>query len=1104
MKKSHLQRTLALATTLIMPAGACLAGKLTTALPGAGAQIAILPLSFEPNRGQTGDPNMQFIAHGDAYALELKNGDASLHLAGTGKAAAQTIRLQLEGARAPGAPVAEEPLAGHVNYLVGNDPTRWLHDVPVYARVRYADVYQGVDVAYYGNQHQLEYDFIVAAGADPTAIRLRFAGANRVQVDAAGNLALGARGQDVVFKRPVAYQRDGARMMPVTATYRIEHGTVRFELGRYDHSKPIVIDPVLSYVGYLGGSATDYAGGQTGYYPHGINNSTQAAAVDGAGNLYVVGNTNSVNFPLKNSIAAPAKLSSSWTMPFVTKIAPDGKSIVYSTYVGGSVIDIANGIAVDSAGSAYITGTTESEDFPVTAGAFQTVCGAWQGAGGARASNCSSGGNTGNSNAFVVKLSASGGALAYSTYLGGFSGAAGEAIAVDPAGRAYVAGVTSGNNCDFVNGSVPSYYCFPTTAGALLPDAPASNPTAAAYGFISVFNASGSSLVYSTLFGDSRLNATVTAGKVYRDTYGTAVAVDGAGNFYLGGNTASSFLPTTSGAWQSSSSPLDSTGNIGGVRGYVAKFSPAGGASAPTPVYVSYIGGQDVNDSSVAGIAADASGAAYISGATGQHDFPVTSGAYQKVCETQAASVACQSVYVAKLKPDGSAPVFATYIGGQTGNLDLLSSGGPIAIDGAGNSYVVGVGYGNLPQVPAQPANGGSNEVYVAKLDGTGSNLLYATLLTPLAGSLSAQGLAIDPSGAIYVVGNTNAANSLAVTNGAFQATYGGGQLDVFVAKILPVVATSTSIAATPNQAAAGASVTLTATVTPAQGTIVPTGTVVFHSGTTTLGSALLSSSGVATLATTALAVGSDSVTAAYSGDAGDSGSTSAAATVTITPVAVATTTTLSATPSKTTIGAQVTLTATVTPASGSQVPTGKVTFAAGGTTLGTVALGNGGTASYTTTALAAGSDAVTAAYGGDSGDDASTSAPTNVTVTPGAPTGVTASGGNAQVTLSWSPVTGAVSYSIYQGTSTGGEGKSAVQSVTSGTTATVTGLANGTTYYFTVVASAGGAAGAASSEVSATPQAPVTKTGGGGGGAFDSGALIALASLWIVRRRAH
>src|ERR1035441_8795110 len=346
------------------------------------AKLMTVPLSFEPNQGQAAS-TVQFLSRGSGYALFLTPGQVFLNLErqqpASAKATAQTpeaasvdtVRMTLIGANPKANAVGLDPQPGVVSYFIGNDPKRWRSGIPTYGKVEYPQVYPGVDLVFYGNQRQLEYDFVVAPGADPSRIAWRIDGA-RTSVDAEGNLVLRASNGPATFKKPVLYQMDGDKKARVEGSFAVAGNQVRFRLGSYDHSKALIIDPVLSYASYLGGTGTDNIGRTL---DNGPNGTSQGLAVDSAGSAYVAGHTYSIDFPTKNPYegAPPAKIPpvppGAWPSAFVTKFSPDGSSLVYSTYLGGNGYDYAYAIAVDSSGNAYVAGETDSPDFPVTAGA---------------------------------------------------------------------------------------------------------------------------------------------------------------------------------------------------------------------------------------------------------------------------------------------------------------------------------------------------------------------------------------------------------------------------------------------------------------------------------------------------------------------------------------------------------------------------------------------------------------------------------------------------------------------------------------------------------------------------------------------------------------
>jgi hypothetical protein len=675
-----------------------------------------LPLTFEANHGQT-DSRVKFLSRAGGYTLFLTGDEAVIALRGKAKAAAPkgasgfktipvslkrypdtnpsvkpasekmtggVLRMKLRGANPAAEVTGVDELAGTSNYFIGNDPAKWRTGVPTYAKVKYAGIYSGIDLVYYGNQRQLEYDFIVAPGADPRRIAFDVRGAKRILRDARGDLVLKIGQGEIRWHRPVVYQeKDGARQL-VAARYVVADGNrVGFELAKYDTSRALYIDPLV-YSTYLGGSGGDqgnsiavdsagnaYVAGITGSSDFPTMNPLQPAyggnvdafvtkintegsalvystylggggydqgagvAIDGAGNAYITGTTNSTNFPVTpGAFQTTCGNPSSCESAFVTKINTSGSTLVYSTYLGGNLRDSGSGIAVDSLGDAYVTGGTNSTNFPVTPGAFQTVCG----------------GGCLYSNAFVTKLNPSGTALEYSTYLGGDVSGAGHGIAVDSAGNAYVTGSTNSSNFPITTGA------FQTVCGGCDDGRDSA--------VVTKFNPAGSALVYSSYLGGF-------------EDYGVSIAVDSAGNAYVTGTTYEDGFPTTPGAFQQSPH-IHSFYNA-----FVTKFNYAGSEL----VYSTYLGGSvprngDKGGADGASIAVDSMGNAYVTGSTYSFDFPVTHGAYQTKCGNRSS---CLNAFVTEFNPTGSALVDSTYLGGSG-----YDQGDGVAVDGVGNVYITG------------------------------------------------------------------------------------------------------------------------------------------------------------------------------------------------------------------------------------------------------------------------------------------------------------------------------------------------------------------------------------------------------------------------------
>jgi hypothetical protein len=876
-----------------------------------------LPLSFEPNSGQA-EPRVKFLSRAPGYTLFLMEDEAVLALRQLAAVRGQlhetaekvrntplvaprsSLRFPAPSPQLPASSLlcfkllhanlsakvrGLDQLPGTSNYLIGNDPKKWRTKLPTYGRVRYENVYAGVDLVYYGNMDgQLEYDFVVAPGADPGAITLAIdaegqagsmqkaagsgwpveagcpppprpssaeegrkttfpsllgrgpgGGCSRRAESAAtdhglrttdsteskienpkskitsspriaanGDLVVIVGGEELRLYKPVVYQipstvnsrqstvesrtaKEASRQSfpkagisgllqcriesrhettdhrPRTVadpTFKIQNpksqepttedgqptsanrtskiqnrklidgryilkpdGEVSFEIAAYDRSRQLIIDPVLSYSTYLGGSDMDYANG---------------IAVDPSGNAYVTGYTASIDFPLAN----PAQSSPGGgtcsdgvdTIPcfdaFVAKLNPAGTALVYSTYLGGSNEDYGTGIALDASGHAYVTGYTNSADFPLQR-ALQAE-------------------NAGGFDAFVTELSADGASLIYSTYWGGSSDDVGTGIAVDSSGNTYISGYTASTD-------------FQVTPGALQ----------ANYGggthncFVVKFNAGGAKLGYSTFLGGSA------------DNYAYGVAVDSAGDAYVTGATNSTNFPTVNAFQPNYSGGLCAVApnTFPCYDAFVAKLNPAGSAL----IYSTYLGGTG-SDYGYA-IAVDGSSNAYVTGYTTSTNLPTTAGAFQRVFGGS------YDAFVAKLDGAGSALVYSTYLGGTGTEI-----GYDVAVDSSGHACVTGYNYGgDFPTVsPTQAQNAGFYDAFVSILNSTGSALIFSTYLGGASDDFG-RGISLDPSGNAYVTGGTFSLD-FPTTSGSYQPSYGGGPYDVFVAKVSLAPSPSVSI----------------------------------------------------------------------------------------------------------------------------------------------------------------------------------------------------------------------------------------------------------------------------------------------------------------------
>jgi len=687
-----------------------------------------LPLSFEANRGQT-DSQVRFLSRSLQHTLLLAPTEAVLvfvtrehpeggqgqgakaKLGKPGTATRTVLRMTFLGANPDARVTGREELPGKANYFVGNDPASWRTNVPTYARVHYEDLYPGIDLVYYGNQRQLEYDFVVRPAADPRRIALSFRGAHRLEVDPQGDLVLHTAAGAIRQLKPIIYQEVAGRRVEISGGYVLRDGQrVGFHVAAYDTSLPLIIDPSLAYSTYLGGGGFDEGRG---------------IAVDATGNAYVTGFTDSPDFPIAG--AFQTTLGGGFGDAFVTKLDPAGSALVYSTYLGGNGFDQGTGIAVDSTGNAYVTGFTASTNFPTTGGAFQTATG---------------GPSDSPTDAFVTKLNPAGAALVYSTYLGGNGIDLGTGIAVDSTGNAYVTGFTQ----PAANQSSPN---FPTTAGAFQTVFGGGSSDA----FVTRLNFAGSGLVYSTYLGGSDFDE------------GFGIALGAGGNAYVTGSTDSTNFPTTAGVFQTASG--------GGGDAFVTRLA----ATGSTLVYSTYLGGSGFDEGSA--IAVDASGNAYVTGDTGSINFPIMGGAFQT------ASGGAIDAFVTKLASNGSG-LYSTYLGGNGDD-----QGAGVAVDAGGNAYLAGfTSSTNFPTTAGafQTASGGSGDAFVTTLAPSGSTLVFSTYLGG-SGFDMGTGITLDAMASpnAYVVGFTGSTD-FPTTPGAFDRTFNGGVDDTFVAKIADIV----------------------------------------------------------------------------------------------------------------------------------------------------------------------------------------------------------------------------------------------------------------------------------------------------------------------------
>jgi hypothetical protein len=638
-----------------------------TTLPGTASNLfRRLPISFEPNRGQSNRANL-FLANSAGFRLAL-----SRHGVEIGRQHPITIRFTDINANVRVEGTGKLP--GSVNYLVGNVPARWHVDIPTYRQVNYRNIYPGIDLSYAGAGTAVEATWLIRPGADSARISMTIGDISQLRLNRTGRLIAATPWSRFTMSAPVAYQGRGRLRRIVSVHFRLSAGGhLSLQTGRYDHTQPLVVDPTLSYATNLGGSSSDFASGIT---------------VDSAGNSYVAGSTSSPDFPVVRAVQPREPGTTDQEDAFVTKLNPSGTALLFSTYLGGNNDEDGAAIALGRSGAIYVTGFTRSSNFPQRHPLKQQSGGCnHQDPGG---------------DAFVVKLGPRGDTLLYSTCLGGSATDWGTGIAVDHTGSATITGAAASDN-------------FPTA-----------NPyqrhrAGSVDAFVAKLAPGDTSLIFSTYLG----------GKGADEASG--VALDQTGSTYIVGSTESPRFPGRT---------LAQPHAAGAADAFVVKLNPSGRRL----VYAARLGGSGAE--TALGVAVDASGAAYMSGATESTDFPT-------VRAIQSRFGGGTDAFVTKVAPGGTSIDFSTYLGGN--GSDVATA---IAVDSAGRVHITGsTASPNFPlEHPLQPTYGGGyfyGDAFVAELAVDGQSLLYNTYLGGNGDDVGTS-IAVDARGDTYITGGTS------------------------------------------------------------------------------------------------------------------------------------------------------------------------------------------------------------------------------------------------------------------------------------------------------------------------------------------------------------
>jgi len=713
-------------------------------------KMATQPLMFYP----IANPNSgaRFVANGAGYSLTL--GDASMLLTSYRKRASDPAANERRLAAAGGARALSltpqqiltesatvefvgadrsakveglEPSTAYANFMIGNDPAKWRSHVTGYGRVRYTNVYPGIDLVYHGEIHRrLEYDLSVAPGAESRQIRLRISGDRDAQIGKDGELELNGPEGGIRLDPPMLYQNiRGGKKAVVGGFVKIGNNLFGISTAGYDTTKPLIIDPTISlvYSTYIGGRHPDDA---------------NDIVVDGSGNSYIVGSSASQDFPVSANAYQTIRTSLGLETynATVSKFTSSGV-LLYSTFLGGSGNNYGNAIAIDALGNAYITGSTASTDFPTTANAYST--------------NADAG--------FIAELSPDGSTLEYSSYYNG----SGNVLALNSKGQVVIAG-TAGTGLQ-------------TTAGSYKPTLASGKAAFAA--IFDLTKTGAQQLVAGTYYGtDSPMQNNVSTGN-----YAIGLALDNTGNIWIGGGAYTPNLPTTANALQPSLSSLSASCVGNGATLNSAAFIAELSSNLANLEYASYFSGKTTgaanNDCSefVSHLVFDSIDNLYADGVTASATFPVTAGVFQATNPSAGGSSSDFVGWVAKFAPNQPAPTWSSYFGGNGGDTFFSGTGHGSVIDTAGNLWIAGESQGgsNFPITANayQAVLGGGYDGFVSQINPSGTAVQYSTYIGG-SGFDIVDALAIDSQNNLYLAGATDSAN-FPVTADAFQSQYGEG-----------------------------------------------------------------------------------------------------------------------------------------------------------------------------------------------------------------------------------------------------------------------------------------------------------------------------------------